>query len=298
MTADTPASPEPSPLIAPRPRGSFIVRQLLKRVVLRQNPAALKAAGRMALLLPIVQAALQVLVLKAEPWQGLLALEGLLIGWLAASQLSRPDPENRWLGLGVALFNIAILCAAGVYIGGHMFWITGLATALPIAWLVIFPTYRWSVPVAWAAMAGPILALALVAGAARLALEQSVAEQDPAARLALLDRAFMGLRLRGDNGAERALMRVRQAQAAQAAGEYERAWRYADDGLFDQGRNFRAIPESYFARDLIDSLLSLKAANYYNAQWDQTDELRTRIKADPLDEETRNEPASPIRWGW
>lgn len=282
----------------PRFKGSFIVRQMLRRVAMRQQPLALKTAGRMVLLLPVFQALVQVLVLKSEMWQGLLALEGLLIGWLAASQLSRPDPENRWLGFGVAMLNIGILAAAGVVIGGHLYWISGLAVAIPVGWLVIAPTGKRTVLLAWIGLAVPMLLLLAVSGMARLSLEMSRTETDPASRVSQLDRAFIGLQLRGHNGAERALLRLRQSQAAQEAGDHEAAWHYADDGLFEGNRQFRAIPQSFFAQDLIESLLRMKAISYYNARWDRNDRMRMIIGADPLSEEQVNEPASPIRWGW
>jgi hypothetical protein len=281
-----------------RRRGSFVVRMALQRIALRQRPEALKAAARMVLLLPIIQVTLLVGILNAETWMLLLGLEGLLIAWLASSQLARPNPESKLIGFGIALLNIVLLAAAGLFLNSHVFWVTGVIALLPLIWLVFGATRKHTVKLAWLAWGLPLGLLLVLSGAARGALVMSEKEEDPGTRGQQLQLAWYAMNLRGGNGSERALLRLRQAQAAFEAGDYERAYAMADDGLFDGKRLLRAIPASMIGGDLIDSLIRVKAQAFYNHKWDKQGNIYTPIKGEPLDDEARNDKSVGIRWGW
>src|SRR5689334_3532315 len=140
MAADRPANKRPLSSYAPPPgkrrRGSFVLRMAMRRITLRQKPAALKAAAKMVLILPLIQALLLVGLLNAELWMLLLCLEGLLICWLASSQLARPAVENKLTGFGIALINTVLLGAAGLFLGSHVFWVTGVIGLWSVMWLV------------------------------------------------------------------------------------------------------------------------------------------------------------------
>jgi hypothetical protein len=279
-------------------RGSFAVRMALRRIRLRQNPKALKAAARMVLLLPLLQSALLVGILKAETWMLLLGLEGLLIAWLAATQLSRPTPESKLTGYGIAVLNTCLLGAAGLFLGSNVYWVTGLIGLAPVTWLVFSVTGRNTVKLAWAAYVIPLLLVLLVAATGRWALISSESEPDPQARRSQLAAAWYVMLLRGANGNERGLLRLRQAQAAFEASDYEAAYALADDGLYYADRRLRPFPESLIGADLIDSLIMIKAQAFYNHHWDKQDQIRTPIQAGPLDEEALTDKNGPVRWGW
>jgi hypothetical protein len=279
-------------------RGSFIVRQALRRVTLRQNKAALKAAAWMLLLMPVVQAILLVGLLNSELWHLLLCVEGGLIALLAASQLRRPTPENRAIGYGIALLNIAALSLLGVFLGVHVLWVTGVLTLIPVSWLVLAPTRARTVKLAWAVLLAPTLLLVLAAGAARAGFELSKTEEDPARQLTMLQAAWTAGNVRGMNNSERALLRLRMAQAAFADGDYQRAFDYADDGVFTKGRSLRPIPQSPIGEYLLDGLLMIKAQAYYNVRWDADRQVQLRLGTEPLDAETRSHEHIRARWAW
>ncbi|MBZ0134907.1 MAG: hypothetical protein K8I27_00875 [Planctomycetes bacterium] len=279
-------------------RGSFIVRIATRRMTLRQNRAALKAASRMVLVLPLIQVALLVGVLKGETWMLLLGLEGLMIAWLATGQLSRPNPESKLLGYGLAVLNTGLLGAVGLFLGSHVFWVVGLLGLLPVTALVFRATGARTIRHAWLAYVAPLLLLALFCGAGRATLIHSETLEDPHSRRVHLDIAWYALQLRGANGTERALMRLRQAQAAFAEQDYESAYRYADDGAFDGGRFIRPIPVSLIGQDLLDSLLRVKAQSHYNRRWGKHGTIFTPIAPDPLPAEILADPKAAVRWGW
>lgn len=281
-----------------RRRGSFVVRMVLRRVSLRQHPAALKAAARLLMLLPLVQGAILVGILNAELWLLLLCAEGLLIAWLASSQLSRPTPESRLIGYGIGVLNIGAVAAVGAFLGVPLLWITGVVAMLPFSWLVLRPTGPHTVKAGWAMFALPMFILAAFAGFGRLSLEQSKSEEDPASRASQLAAAFDALRLRGGNPTERALLRLRQAQAAYQAGDYERAFELANDGMQYPGGELRGIPKSPVGQDLIESLIRLKAQSFYNARWDKTGEMSTLIPQGRLEDEDLAHHNARVRWGW
>jgi hypothetical protein len=293
-TTDT----EPASLRKPPRRGSFIVRIVLRRIPLLQDPRALKAAARMVLVLPLIQSLLLVGILDAELWMLLLGLEGLMIAWLAASQLGRANPESRLIGFGLAVLNVGLLAAAGLFLGSHVYWATGVIALLPIGVLVFRTTRPRTVLLAWLGYALPLLLLLLFAVAGRAALIKSETEQDAAARSGQLQLAWYAMRLRGANGAERALLRLRQAQAAFEAQDYAAAYQFADDGLFDRYRELRAIPASLIGEGLIESLIRLKAQAYYNQRWEKQGEIPTPISPEPLQPELLSDPQAPVRWGW
>ncbi len=283
---------------AQRRRGSFIIRIALKEVILRQHPAAMKAAGRLLLVLPFVQAALLVGILDAEPWMLLLSAEGLLIAWLAASQLKRPSPENRLIGFGVGVVNVGAVSAVGAFLSVPVLWITGLLALAPFCWLLLRPTRQRTVAISWAAFVIPLLVLLVFAGYTRAALERSHSETNPQARLMQLSAAWHGLLLRGGNGTERALLRLRQAQAAFEAGYYEAAFHFADDGLrYDHG-GMRGIPDSPLGGLLVDSLLGYKAQAFYNQRWEKEAPAQAPIQQEAISAELLHHPAASVRWGW
>lgn len=279
-------------------RGSFIVRLALRRVKLRQNRAALKAASRMVLLLPIVQAGLLVGVLNEAPWMLLLGLEGLLIAWLSAGQLARPNPESKLMGYGIALMNSILLGAVGLFLGSHIFWLVGVIGMIPVTALVFRETRAASVRRAWIKFLAPLLLLGLFCIAGRVALTHSVGLQDAASRETHLQVAWYAFQLRGGNGTERALLRLRMAQAAFENADYAAAYAYADDGAFDSQRFVRPIPVSSIGQDLLDSLLRLKAQAFYNERWGKSGTIFTPIAPDALPDEILQEPEVAVRWGW
>lgn len=279
-------------------RGSFIVREALKTKRLRQHPRAMKAAARMLLLLPFVQAGILVGILNAEPWLLLLCAEGLLIAWLAYTQLSRPTPENRLIGFGIGVLNVVALSVVGAFLGAPVLWITCMIAVVPFSMLLLKPTGRHTLRIAWAMLLLPLVLLAGVAGFMRLSLENSRNEQDPRARLRYLNAAWDGMRLRGYNGTERALLRLRQAQAAFEAGEYEVAFFLANDAMQNERGEIRPIPVGGFGDGLLDSILRLKAQAYYNARWRKDTPIGTQIGNQPLSDDLLKDPASRVLWGW
>jgi hypothetical protein len=278
-------------------RGSFVVRQALRRVTLRQHRSALLAAAHILLLLPIIQGVLLVGVLNAELWMLLLCVEGLLISLLAAWQLKRPVPENRAIGYGVALLNIFALSLLGLFLGAHVLWVTGLLALFPISWLVLAPTGKYTVRAVWGLTLGVSLILLLFSAAGRFGLEHSK-QAEPEARLTGLRVAWTAGHLRGMNDTERALMRLRMAQAALHIGDYQQAFDYADDGAFTATRSLRPIPEGPIGEHLLDGLLRVKAQAYYNLRWDEQHGVTLRVGEGPLDKETLRHPEVEVRWGW
>lgn len=279
-------------------RGSFIVREALKARALRQHPRALKAAAYILLLLPVAQAGILVGVLNAEPWLLLLCAEGMLIALLAHSQLKSPTIENRLIGFGIGVLNIVALSVVGAFLGAPVLWITGIIALLPFSWLLLKPTGRHTLRFAWAAMLLPLVLLAGIAGFMRFSVEQSRSEEDPDARLRYLNAAWDGLHLRGYNGTERALLRLRQAQAAFEAGSYELAFHLAHDGIQDKHGEYRPIPVGMFGDGLLDSLIRLKAQAYYNARWGKSAAIGTQIGTEPLREDWLKHPDARVLWGW
>jgi hypothetical protein len=278
-------------------RGWFISRVLLQPASLRQHRRALAAAAHMVLLLPLIQAALLVLVLKAEPWQALLGAEGLVISWLAASQFRRVSVEGKLAGYGIAMLNAVALGVAGVALGGHVLWLSGAATMAAVTWLAFAETGAHTVRNAWLALAVLLLPMVLFCAASRWALEASASTEDPASRGRLLSLAWAGYHLRGGNGSERALLRLRQAQAAFEQGEYAEAFQLAHDGAFDERGNSR-VPASAIGEGLLDSLLRLKAQSLYNMAWNKSEPIQTLIRREPLGEELLDAPDARVRWGW
>lgn len=278
-------------------RGSFIVRAILAPMRVRQSRHALVAAGTIAVALPVIQALLLVAVLDAEWWQGLLGLEGLVISLLARAQFRRASMESKLLGYGISLVNAAALGAIGMALGGHLFWVTGLVGMAAITWLTFSVTGAKTVR---RVVAGFLLATLLLAGAcglARYGLVASAAQPDPAVRATLLDAAWAGLQLRGGNGTERALLRLRQAQAAFEGGRYQRAFELAHDGAFDSNGSSR-VPASAIGQGLLDSLLRIKSQAYYNARWEKAEQIWMPIKNDPLPPEFLAEESVRAKWGW
>lgn len=281
-----------------RRRGSFVVRIALQRVAQHQHRDALKAASRMVLALPLIQGALLVGVLNAQYWMLLLAMEGLVIAWLSASQLSKPNPESKLIGYGIALLNALLLGAAGLFLGSHIYWLTGLLGMVAVTLLVFRTTGRRTVKLSWLTFAAPLLLLTLVAGAGRLAIELSKTETDAASRARELQVAWLVFQVRGGNGSERALLRLRQSQTAFEQGDYQQAFEFADDGVFNPDRRMRSIPQSEIGQNLLDSLLKMKAQSYYNRRWDKQEEIFTPIRPETLEAETLADPTVKVRWGW
>lgn len=281
----------------PARRGSFVVRVMLAPLVLRQHPRALALAGNLALALPLAQVALLVGVLKAEWWQGLLGLEGMVIALLASSQFRRAGVESRLVGYGIALINAAALGAIGLVLGGHLLWITGAIGMAAITWLVFAPTRVRTVRAVATTFMAVMLLLAAGCGYARYTLETSRTEPEPARRAAQLQVAWLALLLRGGNGTERALLRLRQAQAAFAGSQFDAAFAFAHDGGFDSHGGSR-VPATAIGADLLDSLLRIKAQAYYNARWHKQDRIWVPIASDPLPQEVLGEESVQVRWGW
>jgi hypothetical protein len=281
---------------APKPSANWLnVRELLRGPQLRQSPAALKAAGRMVLILPILQTALLVGVLNSELWLGLLGLEGLLMGALASSQLSQRDMQYRLLGLGMAFINTLALSVIGLFVNSHAFWISGAIGFLPAMALVLMPTGVRTIKAAWAAY---ILMFALLFGAGGLArfCIETAGSDDVAARRMKVEVAWVAFVVRGGNGTERALLRLRMAQAAFAERDYEAAFRYTDDGLRYEDGRWRDLPASSLAELLFQSQLNVKAQAFYNARWNKNDPYRAAIKPEPLDASTLSE--THVKWGF
>ncbi len=274
------------------------VREILRGPRTRQTPQALKAAGRMALALPLIQAFLAVAAMNAEYWQALLGLEGLLIGALAANQLAQRDMQYRLLGLGIAWVNGIALSVIGLFLGSHLFWITGLAGLAPISWLVLSPTTGRSVTLAWAAYALILTLLLGAAGFARYCVETAPEESGVASRRFKLDIAWGAFTLRGGNSTERAMLRLRMAQTAFEVEDWESAFVLADDGLAFPDRRSRAIADSPIAEHVLRSLLLVKSVAYYNRTWGKSEPVETPVKSAPLDDETRNHPQVRLRWGY
>ncbi|MCC6575033.1 MAG: hypothetical protein IT462_14750 [Planctomycetes bacterium] len=278
--------------------GILNIRAALRVVRLRQSKQALKAAAHMTLLLPFFQAAVLVGLLNAEPWMGLLCLEGLLIGGLAAGQLKRANAESRSLGFAAALLNASFLGALGLFLGSHVFWILGLATMAPVTALTFLPTGARTVGRARMFFGAAMLIALGLAGAARAALMMAPTEKDPANRQLKLVLAFGALSVRGGNGTERALLRLRQAQAAFEARDYARAFDMAHDGLLTPESGLRGIPNSGIAQGLAQSLLMVKAQALYNRTWGKDDPLVTPIKPEPIDASMLGEKDISVRWGY
>lgn len=281
-----------------RRRGSFIVRLAIRRVSLHQHRDALKSASRMVLALPVIQGILLVGIFNAEYWMLLLGLEGLVIAWLAASQLSRPNPESKLIGFGVALMNALVLGAVGIFLSSHIYWVTGIIGMIPVVWLVFAATGKRTVRLAWVLFVVPLLALLMAAGVARYDLELSKTETDPAKRATELQVVWLAFQVRGGNGSERALLRLRQAQTAFELERYDEAFEYANDGVFMRGSYMRGIPQSVIGQDLLDSLLRLKAQSYYNNRWQKNERIDMIIGPEPLDPETLSEESVNVRWAW
>lgn len=275
--------------------GWFNVRALLRGQQLRQSPLALKAAGRMVLMLPVLQVALLVGLLNAEPWLALLGLQGLLLGALAHNQFARQDAQYRFVGLGLTLVNMLALAMIGLFVGSHVFWISALVALFPILALVLLPTKPQSVKLAWAAYLLAFAILLGLCGAARFCIE-TAANDEPAARRLKLSVAWMAYAARGGNGTERALLRLRMAQAAFADEAYEAAFEYADDGLRYEDGRWRDLPASPLAEPLFQSQLNVKAQAFYNAAWNKNDPSKTQIKPEPLDTSTLSE--CRVKWGF
>jgi hypothetical protein len=282
---------------AQKRRGSFVVRQALRRVTLRQHRSALLAAAHILLLLPVVQGVLLVGVLNAELWLLLLCVEGMLISLLAAWQLRRPVPENRAIGYGIALLNIIALSLLGLFLGAHVLWVTGLLALFPISWLVLVPTGKSTVRRVWAVTVAVTFVLLLFSAAGRFGLERAK-HIEPEQRITSLRLAWSAGRLRGMNDTERALLRLRMAQAALAHGDYQQAFDYADDGAFTTMRGLRPIPDGPIGEYLLEGLLRVKAQAYYNQRWDADDGVRLRLGDGPLDADTLRDPDVRVRWGW
>jgi hypothetical protein len=289
-------SAAPTLKAARKPSASWMnVRALLRGPQLRQSPQALKAASRMVLILPVLQTILLVGVLNSELWLGLLGLEGLLMGALASSQLSQRDAQYRLVGLGMAFVNTLALAGFGLFVNSHAFWISGLMGFLPAMALALMPTGPRTVKTAWAAY---IFAFALLfggAGFARYCVE-TAGSNEVAARRLKLEFAWAALVVRGSNGTERALLRLRMAQAAFANGEYESAFEYADDGLRYKDGRWRDLPASALAEPLFQSQLNVKAQAFYNATWEKKDAYKSIIKDDPIDASTLGE--CRVKWGF
>lgn len=289
-------SAAPSFKAARKPSASWInVRALLRGPELRQSPQALKAAGRMVLLLPLIQIALLVGLLNAETWLALLGLEGLLLGALAHNQLSRNDAQYRFVGLGLAVVNMLALAFIGLFVTSHVFWISALVALMPILALVLLPTRPHSIKLAWAFYGIAFAMLLGLAGAARYCVE-SAAGDEPAARRMKLSVAWVALVARGGNGTERALLRLRMAQAAFADQAYDAAFEYADNGLRYEDGRWRDLPANNLAEPLFQSQLNVKAQAFYNAAWNKNDPYRSTIKVEALDASTLSE--CRVKWGF
>lgn len=289
-------SAAPTLKAARKPSASWTnVRAILRGPELRQSPQALKAAGRMVLLLPLIQIALLVGMLKAEPWLALLGIEGLLLGALAHNQLARNNAQYRFVGLGLALVNMVALAFIGLFLSSHVFWISALVALMPILALVLLPSRPQSVRLAWTAYLLAFSILLGLAGAARFCIE-TAANDEPAARRMKLSVAWAAYVTRGGNGTERALLRLRMAQAAFADQAYDAAFGYADDGLRYEDGRWRDLPASPLAEPLFQSQLNVKAQAFYNAAWNKNEPYRATIKPEPLDTSTLSE--CHVKWGF
>lgn len=278
-------------------RGSFSLRVMDRPSAPSQPEVALAAAGQMVLLLPIIQMLLLVGVLKAEPWQVLLGLEGLLMAWLARSQYRRVTREGKIAGFGIAILNAVAMGIAGIALGGHLLWLTGAAGMAAVAWLTFRPTGGRTIGHAWLGYSGSLLLVTLLCIACRAALELSSGGSEPAARARMLGFAWTGYHLRGGSGTERALLRLRQAQAAFEAADYSAAFAFAHDGAMNEKGGSR-VPATAVGEGLLDSLLRVKAQAHYNGTWEKNDGITTAIGPEPLPAETLADPTVRVRWGW
>ncbi|MEE9311597.1 MAG: hypothetical protein V3V10_04215 [Planctomycetota bacterium] len=279
-------------------RGAYVIKMAIRKLVSRQSPQALRTAARMAILMPVLQMIVMVGIFNAELWVLLLGAEGLLIGFLASSQLSNPEPESRLVGFGVAVLNTLALSVVGAFLGSQVFWITGLLSILPVIFLVIRRTRGTSVKRAKLSFGAMWLLVMVLASGSRIAMEISKTDIENSTRAQALDVAFGAMQIRGDNGTERALLRLRQAQAAFEAGEYAAAFQYASDGLQDDKGNGRPIPKSDLADGLLKSLFRMKAQAFYNHTWKKTDPAIMPVKYGPLEDEIKDAEHVRIRWGW
>lgn len=286
----------PTP-VRPLRRGWFVSRILARPLTVRQHPAALRAAARIVTALPLLQVALLVGVLKAEPWQALLGAEGLVIAWLAGSQLRRQTVEGRLAGYGMAVLNTVAMGAAGLALGGHLLWLTGAIAMAVVTWLVFAPTGAHTVRRGWVALALLLGPLVLLCAAMRWAVESSATQTDAGMRRQQLTLAWAGYQLRGGTGTERALLRLRQAQAAFEVGDYHEAFELANNGAFD-GTGRSRVPATAIGADLLDSLLRVKAQSLYNSTWNKDDEIRTTIRTAPLAPGLLELEEVPLRWAW
>ncbi|MHC4840657.1 MAG: hypothetical protein ACYTDT_06775 [Planctomycetota bacterium] len=279
-------------------RGAYVVKMALRKVVSRQTPQALKTAATMSLLMPVLQMIILVPILNVEIWILLLGAEGLLIGWLAAAQLGSPEPESRLVGFGVAVLNTLALSIVGGFLGSQVFWVTSVMSILPVIVLVLSRTGEHTVARAWLVFKLSWVVMILLAAGARASMEVSSTDIDASVKSWTLDVSFVALQVRGSNGTERALLRLRQAQTAFDDGRYDEAFEFANDGLQDKRGASRGVPTSDLANGLLNSLLRMKAQAFYNGRWNKSDAVHTPIKHGPLpDEELDGENVS-IRWGW
>jgi hypothetical protein len=109
--------------------------------------------------------------------------------------------------------------------------------------------------------------------------------------------AWAGYQLRGGTGTERALLRLRQAQAAFELGDYQKAFELANNGAFDATGRSR-VPATAIGADLLDSLLRMKAQSLYNSTWNKDAAIRTTIGNAPLGPELLGLEEVPLRWAW
>lgn len=279
-------------------RGAYVIKMAIKGVALRQHPDALKAAARMALVMPVLQMIALVPILNVEIWNLLLGAEGLLIGSLAAGQLSSSEPESRLVGFGVAVFNTLALSVLGVFLGSHLFWITGLFSIVPITFLAIRQTRKKTIKRAWFVFCSMWLVVILLACVGRAALEISSSTEQSETRSQALDVAWVAFQIRGGHGTERGLFRLRQAQTAFADEDYAKAFKHANDGLQDSNGIARTLPESDLGRDVLTSLLRIKAQAFYNNTWNKDKQIFTPIEPEPLAKEALEADDVRVRWGW
>lgn len=274
------------------------VREMLRGPKVHQTHAALKSAGRMTLLLPVVQVILVVGLLNSEWWLGLLGLEGLLIGALATSQLGQRDSQYRLLGLGMAFVNFLALSIIGLFAGSHLFWISGLLGFFPICTLVLLPTGRRSLVLTWGFYGLIIAVMFAAAGVARFCVETAGTDENQVTRRHKLTIAWVAFTLRGGNGTERALLRLRMAQSAFASDDFEAAFYLANDGVIHPDQRAREIPASPLAQYLLQSLMQVKSQAFYNMAWGKHEPMQSRIGPEPLDDETLDHPEVRVKWGY
>lgn len=263
-----------------------------------QSPSALKSAGLILLLTPIIQAVIEVGILNAPRWMALLAAEGSVVALLARSQLARFELESKVIGLGIGTLNLLALAVFGFLLDSQIYWITGVVAAGVTVWLSVRPTRKHTVKLVWLAFIVPCLLIAALSGYARMQLHNAQTETDPDAKVRQLEIAWVGFALRGGNGAERALLRYRMAEANFDAGNYEMAMDLAHDGALKPSGRLREIPKSIIGSSTLENLLSLKAASYYNHRWSSHKKWSGTIGRQPIADDLRNEQTAEIRWGW